>query len=423
MPNRTIAPETKQIQNLQLVEPENVQLGNGIPVFIFRNEQQQALKIDIVFNAGTAHQSFQVVANSTIRILTEGTRSFTGNKLMQHIDFYGAYLSPYVSKDYSNVTLTCLKKNFAQVIPYLVSMLREPSFTPKAFGRIRNIQKEEFIIRSEKPRNIAQKTIYEMVFGITTPYGISTQAGDYDRLHLEYLKIFYRNSYGSNNCYIILSGPIDDAMMSLVHQHLGSAWNEGGVPTDFDQKTDFKPTNEHIFKKDALQSAIQIGMPLVHRTHADFIPLQLLNTVFGGYFGSRLMRNIREDKGYTYGIHSQILALQKGSIFTISTETGSAVTQATIEEIQKEMKMLRNESISTNELNIVKNYLTGGYMRSFDGVYNQAEKFKAIHGFQLPMDTYVQNLRRIQQTDQVELKELANKYLNVDAMSSVIVGC
>jgi predicted Zn-dependent peptidase len=422
MPNRNIAPVTNHLQKLQLAEPESHKLDNGIPVFVFRNDQQQALKIDFIFNSGTAGQSRPLVANSAIRLLKEGTKSYPGNKLMQHIDFYGSYISQYASKDESDVTMMCLKKDFQQVIPFIESMLKEPSFVPKAFGIIRNITKEEFIIRSEKPKNIALKAIYELVFGNDTPYGVSTQVNDYDTLRLEDLKDFYRNNYGSNNCYIILSGPIDHTIMNLVHQHIGSAWNADGKPNDFNQVTYFKPTKEHIIKKDALQSAIQIGMPMVHRTHADFIPFQLLNILFGGYFGSRLMSNIREDKGYTYGIHSNISAFQQGSIFTISTETGSAVTQATMEEIQKEMKILQNETISTEELDLVKNYLSGSYMRSLDGVYNQAEKFKSIQGFALGMDYYEKSLQKIQQTQQDELKELANKYLNYDAMTTVIVG-
>jgi zinc protease len=422
MPDRIIAPTTHPIDKLQIVNPERIKLSNDIPVFIFANPLQQALKIDIVFNTGTASQKILLSANTSLRLMKEGTKSYQGNKLMAKIDFYGAFLNLNAAKDDSTVTLLVLRKNFLATIPLLESLLKEPSFTAKEFRFLRNIEREDFIVQNEKPRHLARKALNERVFGENTPYGRSAEVSDYDKLQLQHLIDFYQKNYSSNNCKIILSGPVDDEVISNLDKHFGQPWNLDGRKEDFTQESIFKPEKLHIVKKDALQSAIQIGMPIMHRLHEDYTPFLLLNTIFGGYFGSRLMSNIREDKGYTYGIHSQVMPYLKGSIYSISTEAGTAVTNATIEEIQKEMRLLQNEPIETEELNLVKNYLTGSYMRSLDGVYNQAEKFKSIHGFNLEMNYYEKSLLKIQQTDQEELKALAKKYLNYDAMTTVIVG-
>jgi predicted Zn-dependent peptidase len=422
MPERTIAPTTHPIDKLQIVNPERIKLSNNIPVYIFTNPLQQALKIDIVFNAGTASQEILLSANTSLRLMKEGTKSYPGNKLMAKIDFYGAFLSQNAAKDDSTITLLVLRKNFLATIPLLESLLKEPSFSPKEFRFLCDIEREDFIIQNEKPRHIARKALNERVFGANTPYGRSAEITDFEKLQLQNLISFYQNNFSSYNCKIILSGPVDDEVLSSLDKHLGQHWNMNVRKEDFTQESDFEPETIHIEKKGALQSAIQIGMPVVHRLHEDYTPFLLLNTIFGGYFGSRLMSNIREDKGYTYGIHAQVMPYLKGSIYSISTEAGTAVTKATIEEIQKEMLLLQNEFVETEELNLVKNYLTGSYMRSLDGVYNQAEKFKSIHGFHLEMDYYERSLLKIQETGQDELKALAKKYLNYDAMTTVIVG-
>jgi predicted Zn-dependent peptidase len=314
------------------------------------------------------------------------------------------------------------KKNFNATLPLLESLFVEPTFSPDEFDQLRNIEREDYIIQNEKPKHIARKTINELVFGKETPYGRSANVSDYDNMQLEQLVDFFHDNYSSDNCKIILSGPVNDEILSALDKHLGNPWNINGKRADFVQDSVFKPELVHILKKGALQSAIQIGMPIIHRHHEDYIPFLLLNTVFGGYFGSRLMSNIREDKGYTYGIHSQVTPFIKGSIFTISTEAGTAVTNDTLHEIQHEMQQIQEKFIEPEELNLVKNYLTGSYMRSLDGVYNQAEKFKSIHGFQLKMDYFEKSLLRIQHTQADELQSLAKKYLNYDSMTKVIVG-
>lgn len=422
MLDRQISPKTNRINKIQIVEPDSMTLTNGIRVNIFRNDQQQAVKIDLVFNSGTACQPAPLVANTTIRILKEGSGSFPGTKLMSKIDFFGAYLSQNATKDESTITLLSLKKNIREVLPMLESLIKEPSFSVKEFKMVRDIEKEEFIIQNEKPKNIARRAFNELVFGKETPYGKMATAQDYDNLTIEQLKNFHINNYGSNNCTILLSGPIDENIIEGIENHLGNSWNAPGQKSEFSQPSDFENQTVYIKKENALQSAIQIGMPIMARTDPDYIPFLVLNTIFGGYFGSRLMNNIREDKGYTYGIHSQVTPLKKGTIFIISTEVGTDVTQNTIEEIKNEMKLLQINLVNNEELNLVKSYLTGSYLRSLDGVYNQAEKFKSIMAWNLGMDYYEKSLLKIQEITAEELQLLAKKYLNFDAMTNVIVG-
>ena len=179
---------------------------------------------------------------------------------------------------------------------------------------------------------------------------------------------------------------------------------------------------QSIEKEGALQSAIRIGKLMFNKTHPDFQSLQVLNTVYGGYFGSRLMSNIREDKGYTYGIGSGLVSLQHGGYFFITTEVGVDVTAKAIKEIYFEMDRLRKEKITTDELQLVKNYLLGTFLRSVDGPFAMADRFKGILNYNLGYDYFDRYIATIRAVSASDLMGLANTYFDKDSMIELVVG-
>ncbi len=232
----------------------------------------------------------------------------------------------------------------------------------------------------------------------------------------------YRQYLGAANCRIVLSGPVDQDVIRQVDTFLGENWNPEAQKVNHLIKTQFTSGISKVERKGALQTAIQIGRPIMQRLEPEYPAFLLLNTVLGGYFGSRLMTNIREDKGYTYGIHSQVNAYRQAATLIIATEAGAAVSEATHHEIAFEMNRLQTETIEKEELELVKSYLTGSYLKGLDGVYNLAEKFRTIQAFGLSLDYYPSLLKKIQDTGADELQELAKKYLILDQMTEVWVG-
>jgi zinc protease len=202
------------------------------------------------------------------------------------------------------------------------------------------------------------------------------------------------------------------------------SWANNQAAADTSQP-EITPATEkfyYIEKPDALQSAIRMGTPLFNRTHPDFPAIQVLNTVLGGYFGSRLMTNIREDKGYTYGIGSGIASLkQTGSIF-IATEVGADVCRAAITEIEKEVNLLKTDLIPEGELSLVRNYMLGSLLGSLENVMSHADKFKNIYFAGLGYDYYDYYTDTIKTISADKLKELANQYFDFDNFYKVIAG-
>jgi hypothetical protein len=197
----------------------------------------------------------------------------------------------------------------------------------------------EFYYESlEKNNVLARRSFNKVLFG-NTLYGHAPLYTDYEKLKRSDLLDYYKKAYQPSNCIIIVSGKVSEATLSSINATFGTAWEENtvGVKNEFY----FAPGSGSIHfleRPDALQSALRLGQLAINRIHPDFPALQVLNTIFGGYFGSRLMANIREDKGYTYGIGSGIASLKDAGYFFIASEVGADVCTATMAEIEKEMK-------------------------------------------------------------------------------------
>lgn len=261
------------------------------------------------------------------------------------------------------------------------------------------------------------------MFGEEHPYCINNKLEDFDRIDRDVLMQFYRSYYHSGNCRIIAAGRIDESVLNLLEARFGG--------TDWQRKTLDTPKYaihsdpqkfHHVEKANGMQSAIRVGKMWVPKTHPDYIPLSILITILGGYFGSRLMANIREEKGYTYGIGSFVLSLKYASYFIISTEVGNEYVEPTLKEIAVEMRRLQTEPISENELETVKSYLLGEFLRDFDGPFALAGSFKAINDFGLDYSFYDRYLHSLRNITSGELMQLAQQYLNPDDCYTVVAG-
>ncbi|MBS4057851.1 MAG: insulinase family protein [Bacteroidales bacterium] len=420
--NREQQPKLNLVGLGTMASPRSCRFENGIKVHLFEGKAHEAIRLDLVFKAGTAYQQVKLAASSTNRMLKEGTKQFTGRQIASKLDYYGAYTDLTATKDFAWISLFGLRKHFPKLLPIYESMVKAPAFKPADFKVLNRQQKHEFVVNSQKPKHLARRVFNQELFGAGSPYGQTADEIDYDRLKPADLADFYAGFYGAGNCEIIISGAIDRATEDMVHERFAGAWGIDTQAAAIAQPHASVTGLNWVSKPGALQSAIQMGKYLFNRKHPDFAGFLVLNTVLGGYFGSRLMANIREDKGYTYGIHSQLVPLEQGGFFVIGTETGRDVTQAALEEIRNELLRLIHEPIPEDELVLVKNYLTGSYLRGLDGVYNQADKFKAILGLGEGMEYYNKVIRTVQDISAEVLQELAVRYLQPDSMLTVVAG-
>lgn len=422
MLNRTQAPAFKQVNEIKFLHPEQSFLDNGIPVFSINSGEQDLVRIEFIFDNVNWQDDKPLQAIATSTMLNNGTKHLTAKEIADKIDFYGAFFQTEYGNDQSTVTLYTLNKHLASVLPIVKEVLSESVFSQSELNIYIQNQKQKLQVNLKKNDVVARKQFAQALFG-NTSYGYNITAKNYDDLQQDELTTYFSAAYTPKNCTIIVSGKFEKQSLNLLNQYFGQRW--GGIQQSAINDFSFEKVKRnpiYIEKPDALQSAIRMGKIAINRTHPDFAGFQVLNCVLGGYFGSRLMANIREDKGYTYGIGSGVASMKDAGYFFIATEVGADVCSDALNEIYKEIDLLKQELISEEELSLVQNYMLGSMLGSLENVFSHADKFKNIHFYGLGYDYYTNYIYTVKSITANDIKNLANKYLAIDDFTEVVVG-
>lgn len=424
MLNRKIQPIVNPIEHIDIVQAEKRILSNGIPVYFVDAGSQDVIKIDFIFDAGTWFQPKNLVASLCNSMLEEGSENYAAAEIAEKFDFYGAYLQLNADQNYGFASLISLRKHLPVLLEVTEEIIKRSVFPENELEVLIAKNKQKFLLENEKVRTLCQKKFTQVMFGDDHPYAINNSFEDFDLITHDDLVQFYHSYYHSGNCHIIAAGKVDDSVINLLETHFGgSDWKRNsGIMPDFAIHPNTQKRH-HIEKADGLQTAIRVGKFWVPKSHPDFHALSVLVTILGGFFGSRLMANIREEKGYTYGIGSFVLSLKHANYLVISTEVGNDFVEPTLTEIWMEMRRLQTELVSDNELETVKSYLLGEFLRDFDGPFALAASFKAINDFGLDYSFYDDYLKILRNITSSEIMQLAKNYLNPDDFYTVIAGC
>ncbi|MCF8276843.1 MAG: insulinase family protein [Flavobacteriales bacterium] len=421
MLDRTQSPSFGKIESIDLMEPKVFHLDNGLPVFCIDAGAQEVLKIELVFRVGTATSDKKLVASSTANLLTSGTKHRSAHEIAESVDFYGSHLQTEVSHDECSLSLYTLNKHVERTITTLAEVYSEPTFPEREVETYMMNNRQEMLVNEEKVSYLAAKAFSSTLFGSDHPYGRSADLDDYNQIDRSELVDFHAAFIKDCIAYILVAGKRDEKTIGILNAHFGKSARKSNSANDI-PKEHATQSSTHVAKAGAVQNSIKIGRVLFNRTHADFVGMQILSTVLGGYFGSRLMANIREDKGYTYGIGAGVASLQHSGYLTISTEVGSDVCDAAINEIYFEIERLRKHLIPINELELVRNYLLGSILKSIDGPFEIAGKWKGYMKYDLGISAHHDFIRQIKTITPEHLRELANKYLQKHDLVQVTVG-
>lgn len=424
MIDRALAPAFKQVENIELIHATPHVLSNEVKVFVIAGGEQEIVRLEFIFSNVNWDEFKPIQAFVTNTMLNDGTSEYAASQIAEKIDYYGAFLTTEYGYDQSTVTLCTLNKHLASTLPIVKAILTDSIFPENELRTFVRNQKQKLSVSLEKNDFLSRRLFNKALFG-NTLYGHDTQANDYDALTQQELKEYFDQAYQPKNCTIIASGKVTDATLKQIEQHFGKDWSNKTTKDIHENSFAFKKSSGgdlYLEKSDALQSAIRLGQVSVNRVHPDFTGLQVLNTILGGYFGSRLMANIREDKGYTYGIGSALMSFKNTGCFFIASEVGVDVCSATLNEIQKELTTLQREPVSTNELSLVRNYMLGSILGSLENTLSHADKFKNIYFFGLGYEYYDRYIKTVRTITADELLQLANQYLRFDEMEKVIVG-
>ena len=423
MLDRTKQPSFKEITNLVYPKAETKKLDNEIPVCLIDAGTEDILKIEFIFEAGVWYQKKALSSSVTNSLLSSGTKKYTEQQIAEKIDFYGAYISLQSDRDYATITLFTLNKYLNETIAIIKEIVANPVFPKKEFETEINIKKNQFILDLSKVKTLASRKFISSIFGENHPYGTLAVVEDFDKLKSSDLKDFYQKYYTVDNCKIIVAGKLSNDTFNIINDKFGDNWSTKSFKTDNDSH--LNPSNKKeqiILKDDAVQSALRIGCNMFSRKHPDYAGMQVLNTVLGGYFGSRLMKNIREDKAYTYGIGSVVYPMKHEGYFSIVSEVNADVCRNAIDEIYKELSILQNTKIPEDELILVKNYIKGDLLKGFDGPFNLSEKYKILITDNLDETYFNKFMDTVNNISSDDLLKLSQKYLDNNNLISIIAG-
>lgn len=415
MLDRLTPPPIKDAVEYQLdLKPyQHFALANGINVYAVDAGAEEVIQFELVFKAGNWFDKQNLVAATVNQLLKNGTQQQSAFEINEQFDYYGAYLNRHCYNETANLVVHSLTKNLPNLLPLMREIVTESNFPQHELDIYRQNMKQRLEVNLKKCDFVANRLIDEYLFGLHHPYGTYSTASDYDALDRNMLLDFYTRYYLHGHCTIFVAGKLPANLAQLLEDNFGDLpLNKELLPVI---KHPVKPATEKKFRiandLAGVQGAVRIASPFPNRHHPDFVKAQVLNTLFGGYFGSRLMSNIREDKGYTYGIHSYLQAHVAESAWMISTEAGAEVCEATVNEVYNEMDRLCNEKVSDDELLLVKNYLIGSILGDLDGPFHIIGRWKNIILNELPKNYFEYSIDAIKTTTPEELQELAKQYL------------
>ncbi len=396
-------------------------MPNGVKIYTLSSEEFEVLRVSFVFGAGSVVQSRPFAATATANMLSEGSDEMTARQIAEKLDYYGSYFDVNVDRDYSYFSFCSLSKFVEPTLEVAEQILLHPTFPEEEIRTYCAKRKQRLRIEREKVETKAREEFAKSLFGESHPYGVSSHEDGYDTLHREDILDIYNRFYIAQNCFVVCSGRVGESEMARI-ERLASAIRVG----DEMERVYFPETAQRKFhlveQAEAVQSSIRIGRKLFTRTHPDFLGMQLLATALGGYFGSRLMQSLREERGYTYGVMSAMVNFANDGYFAIATQVGVEVTREAIDLIYKEVERLRTEPLPEEELEMVCRIMVGEIMRILDGPFGVADV--TIENILCGQQNSIieDNVRKISELTPADLQRLAQKYLDPEEMVCVVSG-
>ena len=414
------SPPIYRVDRLDFPVPKTLRLRSGIPVFLVEGGSQDVCKLDFMFAAGRPYEDKRLTATTLAGIIREGTKNRSASSIAEAVDHCGASISSPFSFDHVHLQLVCLTKHVETLLPLFIDIIREPSFDNTELELFKKRTLQRLSVDLSHNDVVCYRRATESYFGPQHPYGYNSSSDAFLQVQQEDLIQHHRRFIGPQNAIAFIAGRIPEKLLHQI-EHLTQDWTSSATIS----KPDFPRASfagERIVQDmDKPQTALRIGRPLFNRNHPDWPCVFLLNTILGGYFGSRLMKNLREEKGLTYGVQSTVESLRFDGYLSISLEAERRQVDKVIDEIYNEIDRLQQSPVSDAELQMVKNY-TGGYLLSMmDGPLQILEVLKNNVAEDSPINFTEQLLKKLSNIDGEAVMKMAQKYLNREDLCEVIV--
>ena len=416
------------IQQPDIIIPNSVDMPatecrttqGGVKIYTLNSDDFEVVRFTFIFRAGTSMQHKPFTASATVNMLSEGSHTMTGQEIAERLDFYGSNYDATIDRDYTYISFVSLSKFFNETADVAREIILHPAFNDKELGIYCSKRKQGLSIERKKIDVQSREIFGKALFGDHHPYGISSPEREYDNITRQDLVALYNELYTAKNCFVVCSGRVTYDVLRTIEEIVDA------LPEGEDREVEFPETRTtpRVIKDDesSLLSSIRIGRLLFPRRHPDFVGMQVVATALGGYFGSRLMQNLREEHGYTYGVMAAMVNFEREGYLAIATQVAREHRDDALREIYFEIERLRNELMSEDELQMVKNMMIGEILRILDGPFGIADV--TIENIMCGYDNHAteQSVETILAITPEEIQQLAQKYLKTEDLVEVVVG-
>jgi len=423
MLDRQTAPPFKPLNVPVLTRPETEILPNGIEISSFFNADQSLISVEMLFPAGDLSSTQRQKEGYIFKMLTEGTQTKTSKQIADSISFLGASIDFSHQADFDILSISCLSRFLPSVLRILDEIWNTPVFPDKQWNTIKETQIRQHDINLKKTSFLAGKLLRKSLYTTELDYGYSFDPELITSLSTEDFRSEFESKRTTGPALVLLSGFADAQMQKQLKDWLIKFESRTPVMRDREWKTPLPiPGTYWDELADSQQSSLRIGQYAINSQHPDSALFSLTLEIFGGYFGSRLMSNIREDKGWTYGIYAQRVGLLAKPHWIIGTDVKGEVILDAVSEIQKEALIMQTERVSEDELQKVKNYMLGQFLSSITNCYGLAERYRSMWVNGIGFERVEQNQHLIQNASAEDILNTSQKYLLLDPAVITLSG-
>ena len=437
--DRKMPPPIREISKCELQAPQNYVILNKIPLYVFQNPNLELMHILIKIKAGALYETSKFLAHSTYQLLKESSPTFSATNMDDFLAFHGTSWKTYIQTQYTAIQWIIPKRNVEKVLPVLYETISKPNFRHENLQRFKESRIKDLEYNTAKFNYRATQLMFAEMFSTNTPIGTILTKEHIEALTVEQLQEYHCKTFTEDNVSVFVTGNVeneimrqlgDEVMRGCKDVRIRRCEDEGsvGAPLAIDyienlQLSPPKPPSDIIeLREPALQSSFIICKKTIGYAHEDRRNFEILSVLFGGYFGSRLMQNLREENGYTYGVFCSSMFYENESVFYIEADVVVEKTKDAIDECFNEMLLLQNELVSDEELALVKSYMLGELLRDVDGSVSYQKKYAYWNGFQLDETEMQMMIDAIHTITSKMIQTLANRYLIPESFSMIVVG-
>lgn len=425
--DRSQAPSLASLSAKALPPIQTVQLSSGVPVHLVRFGTQPVGELQLIYRGGHSYEPKPGLDTAMLKMLTEGSRHRDSQALAEALDAQGAFVQTSPGYEVSAVSLSVLSRRFAAALKVVRELIYEPAFAEEEWSRYQQRTRQALAVEQQRTSYHARRGFVRMAYGEQHPYASVLGLSELDAISRTDLVDYHGQLFAGGPMAILVAGNFDaDEVLRALDTELPMApAPDAGASRAASMQPSPTSGRHHLPLPGLMQATLRIGYGddgRFRRTAPDYAPMRLLTTVLGGYFGSRLMSNIREEKGYTYGIHAQWSAMRYGGHMLIGTDVANAFVEPTLREVRLELDRLCQDLIPANELQTARNYLLGRMLSEQETPFQVADilKNQLVNG--LTPSEYTALFERIQATTAEELRNLAQAYFRPERLLEVISG-